>query len=253
MLDAFEPIAHALCEGPCAWSTPRELAESLGWSVYAIEECLCELINEGLVDIWPDAPGGPAVTLSSLAAARLGVTLVLTANSDIYKWSFDSASVMPRRPSRTAIERSERHDSNLRSVADPRPEDHAARIDRDERAERRLRSRKPLRVEDLPKPTILLTGHGLLEWDEQPRKRRHRLSCGDCTPGPGRKRRKLEFRSCRCGKYLRMRPFFLACPGCHGRPLSRSTACLRCGRWGWDDVMRKRRALVAKSIKRKVG
>jgi hypothetical protein len=212
-VDWFVAITSALIDGPGAWQTPRQIAASIGADVEETLDALADLDAAGLVSVWAEhAP--LVVTLSPLAAQRLGVTLVETRQAEIFHWSRDAVSARSRRrPSARQLRQLEAHERALNEIEDPSQSIDLVveSIDREELIRRR-RQLKP-RIREMPRPSILLTGHPLIPWDEWPHRIRHRVNC---------------------------RP--KVCPVCRDRPLSRSTLCLSCGNWGWD---RRKRPEVA--------
>ncbi|HWE38567.1 MAG TPA: hypothetical protein VG406_18495, partial [Isosphaeraceae bacterium] len=73
--EAWRQVLGAVLGGAVAWQAPEEVAEALNWGVEATTDHLAALDAAGWLEVW-ERPAGPAVTLSALGAARLGVHLV---------------------------------------------------------------------------------------------------------------------------------------------------------------------------------
>lgn len=69
----YWPTLNAIVAYKFSWSRPEDLADQLGCSEETQLDLLGEMDADGLIVVWPDAPFGPAVTLSSLAAEILQV------------------------------------------------------------------------------------------------------------------------------------------------------------------------------------
>ena len=230
----FGMFARALLDGPRAWARPEDLAVALGWEPAEVDRIATGLEAAGLVDRWNEC-----WTLSPLGASRLGVTLVADDVLELYRWSVSSVSARTRRPSHRQIRRTELHDYYLRQRPDPRTLRPNIAASRAERVTRRRWSRR----DEVPKPSIILWGHGLLPWEEIRRAPRPQLRCRTCQISlPGRK--KVLAAVCNCGLGRRHQFYLEHCPGCHGKPLRPSMYCLRCDRWGMDRYFAKRQRQI---------
>ncbi len=83
--DIGRVVLQALCEGPVAWRTPAELAADLGWDLDTTCDVLADLDVAGWIAVW-ERPDALVVTLTPLAAARLGVGLLATAPDTHPRW-----------------------------------------------------------------------------------------------------------------------------------------------------------------------
>ena len=142
------------------------------------------------------------MTLSPLAAERLGVRIVEVGAAETPRWA-PAGDPEPPAPRSRHVCVGERG-ASLEFVPDPAmpPEMAAERAERAERAAARPRPVLPAnpadpRLDDAPRPSLLL-GLGLTPW-----------------PGPGG-------------------PFGPPCPACGDRALRRHVYCLVCDRWGSD-------------------
>jgi hypothetical protein len=230
----FEDIARVLIAAPCAWLEPRSIAAELGEDLDWVASVLAELHGRGLVAVWVEHDP-LVVTLTPLAAKRLGVELVAARDADVYRWSADAAGAKPRRPTRAQAERTDDHAALLDQFADRKAVDPAIAAERRDEAERRIARRRPARAD--MRPTVLLAGPPGV-WAEARHRRRFELRCRVCRDCSGRARRGLLSRCTACG--LGMRPTIgdSTCPGCDGRRLRPWEYCLRCDRWGMDHLRR---------------
>jgi hypothetical protein len=228
----FASFARALLDGPRAWARPEDLAVALGWEPAEVDRIATGLEAAGLVDRWNEC-----WTLSPLGASRLGVTLVADDVLELYRWSVSSVSARTRRPSHRQIRRTELHDYYLRQRPDPRTLRPDIAASRAERVTRRRWSRR----DEVPKPSIILWGKGLLPWEEVRRRQRPELRCRSCRTGRRRHHKLILPALCDCGLGHRPRPNLEYCPGCHGKPLRPSMYCLRCDRWGMDGYFASHR------------
>ena len=92
------PSVHAalvadLAREPAAVVEVEPFALRRGEDVEALWDALTRAEAEGLVDLWPDGPTGPAATLSTLAADRLG--LALAADGSRWIWPGDADPTDP--------------------------------------------------------------------------------------------------------------------------------------------------------------
>lgn len=198
--DAWLLVMNALLEGPVAWRSPAEIAAALGRADGELTDLLCDLDVAGWLSVW-ETDSGPLVTLSALAALRLGVRLVEVGEAGTPRWArAGDPEPAPPRPKHVCL--SERA-ASLEFVADPAlPPDLAA--ERGERAEARARAdhqapARETRPEEAPRPTVLV-GLSLTPW-----------------PGP------------------RSAPETV-CPACGDRTLGPQMYCLYCDRWGLDRL-----------------
>ena len=199
--DDLLPVMNALVDAPLAWRTPLEVASALGLGEEETMDILCDLDLAGLLDVWDQAEG-PVVTLSALAAERMGARLVEVGMGETPKWARvgepDPAAL---RSKHVCI--SEKA-ATLAFVADPSPTPDVA-VERGERRADRARvlHANPTlwkKTDELPRPTMLV-GVGLTPWP------------GPCkTPGG-------------------------VCPACGDRSLQPHMYCLYCDRWGLDRLL----------------
>ncbi|WP_435017337.1 hypothetical protein TA3x_004943 [Tundrisphaera sp. TA3] len=201
--EAYQTVIQALLAAPLAWQTPAELASALDADVEETTDHLATLDAEGWLVAWEGGDGaGPAVTLSTAAAARLGARLVEHGADELPRWATRGEADPP--PHRAlGVFRCERA-ASLEMVIDPRERPDVAL----ESAEAAAESLAAPQAETLrpgswagrmPRPTLLL-GTGASPW-----------------PGPGRDRDAGQ-----------------ACPICGDRPLKPTMYCLACDRWGLD-------------------
>jgi hypothetical protein len=243
------PVLRALVDSRAEWQTAQEIACALEVDIQEVHHEIARLRTEGYVDLWARAPGGPAITFSVWGAATLGYSVIENKVSpDVYRWTKGKPDPdPPRRRRRPGCEDDEVLIMDLVVEPGPGPAEQAiARIDGESRGEmcaERWRRGLPIRPEDVPLPTVILWGHVLWPWEESLAKGETRppRTCKACIPA--KKRRKVLKVSCdRCGRGSRPRPKLDVCPACKGRRISRTTFCLRCGRWGWDEFFGGKRA-----------
>lgn len=199
--DDLLPVMNALVVAPIAWRTPLEVASALGLGEEETTDLLCDLDLAGLIDVWDQAEG-PVVTLSALAAERMGVRLIEVGMGETPKWArVGEPEPAALRSKHVCI--SEKA-ATLGFVADPSPTPDVA-AERGERGEDRAKAlyANPAlwkKADELPRPTVLV-GLGLSPWP------------GPCnTPGS-------------------------ACPACGDRSLQPHMYCLYCDRWGLDRLL----------------
>jgi hypothetical protein len=201
--DLRQHLLNAIVAGPLGWQTPQQLATRLGLELDQTADLIADLNSLGWLDPW-ETERELYVTLSPRAAERLNVHLVQIGRSEVMRWrSWDEPE--PPQPRSTA--RSAGRADALDLIADPTPGPEAQAMAA-ERAERlTVVSEDPADskwMETLPRPTILL-GLGLSPW-----------------PGPRRSPAKV-------------------CPGCSSIPISETSYCLVCDRWGLDHLFIKAR------------
>jgi hypothetical protein len=195
-------ILDVLIAAPIAWQTPREIAAALACEVETTSDLLCEMDLEGWIAVW-DGENEPRITLTPLAAERLGVSIVEFGAQLSPRWA-RAGDPVPAETRPTHIHSLEQH-ARPDQMLDPYDSPDLA-AENSERLERRAASlrKRPARlshIDDLPCPIHLL-GSGLTPW-----------------PGPA----ELQTRSC--------------CPACGDRPLAPHVYCLCCNRWGLDDLL----------------
>lgn len=195
-------VLNTLVEGKDVWMSPVTLATTLGLTSEQTEDLLCELDLGGWLELW-ETEDGPLVTLSPLAAERLGVRLVEVGVNATPRWAC-LGDPDPPAPRVKNVCRDARG-ATLEFVVDTSIPAEVAAI-RGERAERVARAnpvtpetQSTLGFEDLPKPSMLI-GIGLTPW-----------------PGPGS-------------------AHLPDCPACGGRALAPRMYCLFCDRWGLDRL-----------------
>ena len=199
--DAWIAVLNALLNGSVAWCSPAEVAEALGWNAAETSDHLCDLDVAGWVSVW-ETDAGPVVTLSALAAARLGARLVEVGLDATPRWARvgDPDPIAPR--SRNVC-RSERA-AALAFVVDhaPSPDANAELGERADAFSEAQRDGPPCTEppDDWPRPTVLI-GVNLTPW-----------------PGPAA-------------------PVGAGCPACGGRALGPRMYCLFCDRWGLDALL----------------
>ena len=244
------PILGALVASRAAWLSPAETALALEIDVQEVDHEIERLRIDGYVDTSTLSSAVPVFTFSAWGAAVLGYTPTEQGARNVYRWIKCAPDPDPprrRKPRRPVLE----DEPAINQVVDERPgplETSIAREGDDARAAEasaRWERGGTVRPEDVPPPSILLWGHGLWHWTEllAPREKRPARDCRECAPSIKKaKRLKVLKAMCRCGRGLRRPPRLDCCTGCKDRPLSKSTLCLRCGRWGWDDFFRPKSA-----------
>jgi hypothetical protein len=233
-----QPVLAALVEARREWATVPALAERSRLDEETVHRVVEDLRIRGYLDVWWTKRPLPVVTFSAWGAFTLGYRLHDDgADRPRRRWVRAESKGEPprRRRPRPREEGAELVDQ----LADPGPAPDVVAEEAEEadaRAEElRIRREKrglPLREDDVPRPTIILTGHSLATWNETDE---GNVPSGYC-PEANRRRERNEVprASCPCKRdHLRkLRPAL--CPGCRGRELTRSTFCARCRRWGWD-------------------
>lgn len=200
-------ILSAIVDGARAWSTPAGLLASVGCEPGELEHAINELHANSLIEPW-----GGRWTLSALSAELLAVELA-DDGGVVGRERWAPVGRPPRRPSRDDV-----GPDPVGSLVDPGPGPAELASDRID-AESRPRRPGPADPDRLPRPTVLLAGCAST-WSE--------ATQHDPPPPRGRPRPR------------RRKPAGV-CSACKGSPLPRSAYCLRCDRWGWDDVVRSRR------------
>jgi hypothetical protein len=84
--ERWRSILCAIRDGAVAWRDPRELAGELPGPADAALDAMAEMHVAGWLEVW-ERDDGLAVTLSPLAAERLGTRLVETRRPDRSRWS----------------------------------------------------------------------------------------------------------------------------------------------------------------------
>lgn len=234
--EEIHPVLLALLEAPRAWSTIPQLAALLDQEIDHVKQQVIELYPDGFIDI-SQSDSGPVVTFSQRAIDALNLELVDAGIASVLWTRVPAPDVI-----RMYTDDEDRVDP-IDLVEDRQPgpqmsamiaEESAARAEK-VRA-RRARRGLPLRYQDVPQPTIVITGRAGIPWDEYVRPRRS-LLCKSCLK---KKKKRIIKLTCPCGRGLRRRPRFRGCHACEGVKLSRSMLCLVCHRWGWDDYFRPR-------------
>jgi hypothetical protein len=211
MPDTWISVLNALIQARSPWQTPAQVASVLGRDLDETLDVLCDLDVAGLVSVWEpgsslspvpsvpiDLPESPVVTLSPLAACRLGVRVVEVGAQGNLRWARSGDCDPPQPRSRVAVQ------GDLSSVLGRVPDQSISpdlAAERSERVESLAQALAagppPTRGTDaLPKPTVIV-GLGLSPWP------------GPSQPEP-------------------------VCPACGGKTLDTHMYCLRCDRWGLD-------------------
>lgn len=164
-------LLRAIIAAPNAWPTPSQLAQDLGWELSATVDLLADLDVAGWVVVW-DRDEGPSVTLTSLAAERLGVHLVETGPEEEPRWwpVGDPEPPAPRAKNVCAKEDS----AQLDFVVDPTPGPQDLAIAAEARSVPQVGVRGAW-----PRPKVLV-GSGLIPWPG-PRENADHVcpACGD--------------------------------------------------------------------------
>jgi hypothetical protein len=187
-------VIKVLLDSPVAWRKPAEIAAALGQGEEETTDLLCEIDLAGWLVIW-DVGEGPVVTLSALAAARLGVRLVEVGSGQTPRWARAGDPDPPSLRSKNVCA-NERAASFEFVVDEAPPPDLTAELSERVEALQAVSSAQR-RAGELPTPTLLL-GLGLTPW-----------------PGP-------------------RLPSVCVCPACGDRTLLSYMYCLYCDRWGLD-------------------
>ena len=206
--DAWLLVLNALIEAPVAWRSPAEIAAALGRGDEETTDLLCDLDVAGWLEVW-EAESGPLVTLSALAAERLGVRLVEVGPGETPRWARAGDPDPPRPAAKNVcLTRAGRVAGVRRSTRPRRPTSPPSGASAPQAlarpSGRRPRRARPRR-EDPPRPTLLVG----LEPDPLAR-----------PPG---------------------RLAGAVCPACGGRTLGPQMYCLYCDRWGLDRLRSRRR------------
>jgi hypothetical protein len=233
--DSLPPLVQALLDAPRAWLTPAQFAQLVEQDESYVTDALCDLDVAGWLDI-SEGRDGPLVTFSYRAMVDLELEIIEHAHE--FRW-------VRRRRGRPGppLEGSPLDlvvDRDL-GPADTAIYHEALMLLQARRQERRRRRGLPLRPEDAAYPTILLMGHGLWHWHERDKGKRPSRICRHCEVV--RKRHRFLKPWCEhCGRNMRPAPRLDVCTGCKSRPISDSTLCLKCNRWGWDELTSKAQA-----------
>jgi hypothetical protein len=198
----WKSILDILIGGDIAWQTPGQIAKASGRDLEPTTDLLCEMDVAGWVEVW-DGDVEPLVTLTPLAAERLGVVIAEFGVRLKPRW-VPAGDPPPSPPKSTDVHYTDRqaHDD---AFLDPFDFPDIA-AEKSERVERRTAALRKVRdrvthIDDLPTP-VHLQGQGLTPW-----------------PGPA----EVDARPC--------------CPACGDRPLAPHVYCLCCNRWGLDDLL----------------
>lgn len=191
-------IVRALIAGPGAWASVPELAERLRIAEASADSRCRALDGAGWLSTF-EFDSIDVWTFSSLAAERLQLRLEPLADSAGEKWV--------RGPEGPAL-RSKHGGPSVGIAAlavdpSPGPAEIVETAELVVREWARRGERGSIDPNRVPWPTVILTGSATT-WDER-------------YAAPGRQLTPAIHCSC-----------------CKLRPLSRSTICLRCFRWGWD-------------------
>ncbi len=159
MFDTFargREVLDAVRGGPLAWRSPAEIAVALGWDLERTCDELAELHVAGWIEVW-ERDDGLVVTLSALAAERLGARLVENGRDDDPCW-MAIGDPEPRPPRGRNVCRNEKC-ADFEFLMDPHPPpDLAAEL-----SELEVASERETAGPRLPVPTLLV-GIGLTPW-----------------------------------------------------------------------------------------
>lgn len=124
----WRSVLGKLVEAKLAWQRPSELAKLLSWSVEETTDLLADLDVAGWLEVW-EQEGEPSVTLSALAAERLGVRLVECGPDQTPRW-WPIGEPEPPQPRARHVCVSERS-ASFEFLIDPgpRPDELAAMLD----------------------------------------------------------------------------------------------------------------------------
>lgn len=117
-MEPEHPILHAIVRGVRAWSTPAELARATGLEVDTTLDQVADLDQAGWVACW-DRPDGPVVTLTPLAAERLGVRILEVGRDLMPRWDRPEVWTVDR-PVRASVDRG-RPETHWPDRIDPGP------------------------------------------------------------------------------------------------------------------------------------
>ena|GEM_PF-3785284 len=236
------PVLAALIESRREWISLEEIATATGFDQSAVDFIVDSLIKNGYLDAWV-RKSSTVVTFSCWGAWKLGYRLTENGarNRNRLRW-------VKRKKGKTDLDppRRRHREMDLRpaeAIPDDRPGPEQVAAERDEEAVRfeakRTRAERrgtPLRIEDVPRPRIILTGHSGFPWSETDDGDVPSGYCPECNQAESKNKHLRANCQCRRWHRLNLRPG--RCVGCHGAKLSRSTYCSRCRRWGWDDYFR---------------
>ena len=194
-------MIEALIKAPVAWQSPVELARSMERDLEETIDLLAELDADGWLSPW-ERESDVVVTLSVVAAWKLGVRLVESGRNESPRWA-NQGDPEPPGQRASGVFRDERAACLERVIDVSGSPDEI--VERAEEANDRMslasNPRSRVSVEGLPVPTLLI-GSGLSPW-----------------PGPADGRKAL-------------------CPSCGSRRLEPWMYCLYCDRWGLDHLIR---------------
>lgn len=219
MLEHWAAVLGAIVDAPRAWSTVAELADATECTEYHISETLNDLALNGMASAWSPRPEVEGWTLTPLSAEGLKVSLCEYGMSGRARWRRRDEPA--RRPKVGRV--GPRLDPAL--VIDPGPGPEAAATAADESS--RWRPKGPLRVEQLPRPTVILTG-SKSTWDE--------------APGHVANRKRPPKKTC-------SQPHKFKCSSCLGARLKPNVYCARCHRWGLDGLVAAHRRAEAEAAR----
>lgn len=226
-------VLRVLVESPVAWLAPSAIAETLELDADLVTDRCDRMVVGGWLDLVEVDPE-PVVTLMPDAADRLAVRMervdgeirwVATADRPESLQGRHREIPCPLRPDQVldpyprADELAEQLEANLAYVAE------------------RERLGLKTRSEDLPYPTVILTGSETTWWEwgysrrgcqVEVRRRRHRAF----EP-------RDHSRTAKPGTFPAPPT---SCSCCHLRPLPITHTCLRCSRWGGSEPSKKRTA-----------
>lgn len=216
-------IMRAVLDAPGAWSEPAQIAESLMIECGHVIDIMTCLVMSGWLAFWESPESGPLVTLTPLAAHRLGVRLEEGESGDALYWTADAATARPR-VSRADAERSEANRALLAESVDPSP-DHRDMIEAldylhallDQVWPSKARRRREL-WERLPNPSVCvgMSDPCYLPAHDFTRKNPRMGSCGAAYPENPQNGR--------------------TCKGCKGGALAEYECCPRCSRDGLEAL-----------------
>lgn len=214
MVDDWAKVLDAIVDGPRAWSTAADIIEFADISHDNVTECLCELVDQGLVAEWPEH----GWTLTPLAAELRGVCLHENETFGRLHWGRPGKPQRP--PSREQKALTETHAQAIADIPDlhPDPADLAQAREEAERAVKRWKPGRPFDVDNLPWPSVFLTG-SQSTWTERPGEKANRKRRGPHKPWK--------------------------CSACRGKKLKLSYVCGRCFRWGFDALVHAKRREAA--------
>jgi hypothetical protein len=247
--DDARGVVTSIVRSSREWLSSSAIASALRRESSVVDAIVGRLHAEGYVDIWAKR-SGTVVTLTSWGAGALGFELIerkrkATEDPGSVKTRFRWAkrkkgSGLPPRLKRPKRQQSaellddfgESEPDPMAQVVDESPGPEALAIFAEAEAARaeetrlqRERKGQHLRLEDLPRPQIVHTGHAGLEWSEKGHKPRHALTCKKCRHSHRRQ-------ACSCGRPARDPRRSPQCLRCHDGHLPNDVVCADCLRWG---------------------